>query len=526
MGRRAVNAGGRMAGEDAGRWRGSVAWIAAALFVLAHVALLWALPFPAGNEPVYMASLQKSWDARFLAGDWTFSGGFHERAIFNGLFGPLCAIAPIAVVAWTGRIVFWLLSVRALLRLAARLAVPPLLAAAALAAWLLYDQALVGEAWAIGTFESKCVALWLAFEGIVAALDGRSTRAALLAGAAFTIHPAIGLSAGAALGAGLLAQRPGGRALVRAAVALAVAAAPGVVQLVVAAGTNGDATARDWEFMARLRVPHHLDLASFRRGGLLLTAAALAFNVVAAWPGARAGDKRERFLLAFQATLAAIFCGGAALRALHRFDLLAAFPFALAPLFALLLFFLLAARTVGAASGGTGAPVRRALPIAALAICLGFDSLLARYCAAASAFVQAWTAPDDDLALAFEWTARHVPEDATCIFPPWRSDAIFRARRPAVAWWQAARFDGVHEWRRRVELLGGDLSQLLDAGRPMNASEVVDAIRAHYASLTVEECRAIARDGRAPFLVTETEYPFPSLFTHGRAHVYKVDAGD
>ena len=60
MGRRAVNAGGRMAGEDAGRWRGSVAWIAAALFVLAHVALLWALPFPAGNEPVYMASLQKS----------------------------------------------------------------------------------------------------------------------------------------------------------------------------------------------------------------------------------------------------------------------------------------------------------------------------------------------------------------------------------------------------------------------------------------------------------------------------------
>jgi len=49
-----------MAGEDAGRWRGSVAWIAAALFVLAHVALLWALPFPAGNEPVYMASLQKS----------------------------------------------------------------------------------------------------------------------------------------------------------------------------------------------------------------------------------------------------------------------------------------------------------------------------------------------------------------------------------------------------------------------------------------------------------------------------------
>jgi len=60
----------------------------------------------------------------------------------------------------------------------------------------------------------------------------------------------------------------------------------------------------------------------------------------------------------------------------------------------------------------------------------------------------------------------------------------------------------------------------------MNASEVVDAIRAHYASLTVEECRAIARDGRAPFLVTETEYPFPSLFTRGRAHVYKVDAGD
>jgi hypothetical protein len=515
-----------MAGEDAGRSRGSLVWIAAALLVLAHVALLWALPFPAGNEPVYMASLQKSWDARFLSGDWTFNGGFHERALFNALFGPLCAIAPIAVVAWTGRIVFWLLSVRALLRLAARLAVPPLLAAAALSAWLLYDQALVGEAWAIGTFESKCVALWLVFEGIVAALDGRTTRAALLAGAAFTIHPAIGLSAGAALGAGLLAQRPGGRALARAAIALAVAAAPGVVQLVVAAGANGDATARDWEFIARLRVPHHLDLASFGHRELLLTAAALAFHGIVAWPGARAGDKKERFLLAFQATLAAIFCGGAVLRALHRFDLLTVFPFALAPLFALLLFLLLAARTVGAAFGGTGALRGRVLAIAALAICLGFDSLFARYRAAVAAFARAWTEPADDLAHAFEWTARHVPEDATCIFPPWRSDAIFRARRPAVAWWQAARFDGVHEWRRRIELLGGDLSQLLDAGRPMNASEVVAAIRAHYAALTVEQCRAIARDGRAPFLVTETEYPFPSLFTHGRAHVYKVDAGD
>src|SRR5262249_26128018 len=127
--------------------------------------------------------------------------------------------------------------------------------------WIVYDQALVGEAWAIGTFESKCVAFWLLFEGIAAALDGRSVVAALLAGASFTIHPAIGLSGGAALAAGLLARRPGARALARAGVALAAAAAHGVVQLVIAAGANGDATARDWEFLARLRVPHHLDLA-------------------------------------------------------------------------------------------------------------------------------------------------------------------------------------------------------------------------------------------------------------------------
>jgi hypothetical protein len=515
-----------MAAGQAGRARGSLPWICAALIVLAHVALLWGLRFPAGNEPVYMASLAKSWDASFLAGDWTFGGGFHERAIFNALFGPLCAVAPIAAVTWIGRIVFWLLSVRALLRIASRLGAPPLLSAAALVAWLLYDQALVGEAWAIGTFESKCVAFWLAFEGIVAALDDRTTLAAFLAGAAFTIHPAIGLSAVAALGAGLLAQRPGARALARAAVALVVAAAPGVVQLAIAAGANGDATPRDWEFLARLRVPHHLDLAGFSRTGVFLTAALLVFNAVVSLPRARAGDRRERFLLAFQATVAAIFVGGAALRAAHRFDLLTVFPFALAPLFAPLLFFLNVARTIGAPDASAAPAVRRTLTIAALALCLGFGSLLARYRAAASAFKASWTAPADDLQHAFAWVAEHTPSDATCILPPWRSDSIFLARRPAIAWWQAARFDGVHEWRRRMEELGGDLSKLLDAGRPIDASEVVAALRAHYESLTADDCRAIARRGRAPFLVTETEYPFPSLFTHGRAHVYRVDAGE
>jgi hypothetical protein len=67
--------------------------------VLAHVALLWALPFPAGNEPVYMASLQKSWDRRFLAGDWTFSGGFPRARHLQRAVRPALRDRPIAVVA-------------------------------------------------------------------------------------------------------------------------------------------------------------------------------------------------------------------------------------------------------------------------------------------------------------------------------------------------------------------------------------------------------------------------------------------
>jgi hypothetical protein len=293
-----------MAAGQAGRVRGSLPWICAALIVLAHVALIWGLRFPAGNEPVYMASLAKSWDASFLAGDWTFGGGFHERAIFNALFGPLCAVAPIAAVTWIGRIVFWLLSVRALLRIASRLGAPPLLAAAALVAWLLYDQALVGEAWAIGTFESKCVAFWLAFEGIVAALDDRTTRAAFLAGAAFTI-PAIGLrlsprsapAAGAAAGRatyarrrrfrrGRAGRRPPAIAPARTATRRRGTGVPGAPARA--------APPRPRRFPPRRCLPRR-----------------------PCWPSTRscrpaARGRLAELLLAFRATVAAIFAGGAA----------------------------------------------------------------------------------------------------------------------------------------------------------------------------------------------------------------------
>jgi len=505
-----------------------LAALIAGAVVLAHVALLWALPFPAVNEPVYMAALEKFWNPRFLANDWTFSGGFRERLIFNALLGPFCKVASIATVTWIGRIVTCVVNVRALLRIGARLGLAPALAAAAISVWVMYDQALVGEAWVLGTFESKCIAFCFALEGIVAALDGKATRAGLLAGLTFTFHPAIGLSAAPAIVAGLWAMQqellaPASlRALWKPALALVCGAVPGVIQLALATHSNPDATMADWAFVARLRVPHHLEVDGFGRSGLFLTAATLLFNGAVSFARARAGDGKERFLLGFQAMLVAIFAAGVVVHALHRYDLLAVFPFALAPLFASLLFFFNAGRAVVAAGRGAARP---GLLLAAIAIALSFDSLVVRYKAAAVTLWQAWSRPADDLEHAFAWVATNVPEETVCALPPWRSDAIFIARRPTIAWWQALRYDGVHEWRARIEALGGDLSDLLASPQPVGASEVEQRIRDHYARLTTEEWRTIAARYDARYLVTESEYPFPQLFVHGRAHVYRLDAG-
>lgn len=486
---------------------------AAALLALLVLCLaIHGRPVPAANEFIYLLLPLRQWDGGFLANDWTLAEPWYTHWVFNFLAGPLALVLPVEALGWIGRIASWTASLAALLLLGRRFDLGPVAASAGIALWLILGQSLVGGSWMIGTFEAKCVAYLLAVLAVFDLAGGHTRRGSVALGLAFSFHPHVGLMAGLGAAAGALALRLPVAELARMAGITVLFGLPGAIPILQVVG-EGSAPPEAVRFLAQAKLAVHLDPWTWPRREILLYFTLFAFNAIQAWPAR--DDPRMRFLLAFEAALAAAFAAGLAGRAADGWRLLQlTMPFRMGPLVTLLFFGLHLMRAARRLPELAARPL--ALGLCALSL-LGLGNPLGRFADQLAQTRRAWLERPDDVARALEWVGANTPEDAIVLAPPTRHDAWHLSRRAQVVTWIGPTAARLGEWHERVTSLGGDAAARAE---PASYKEALDAA---FHERDEADMLALARRYGAGYLVSRAHYGLPVVYETGGARVYAVE---
>jgi hypothetical protein len=473
---------------------------------------------PWGNEGEYLLAPWKWWRPDFLANDWTFGLRWREHTLYDATAGLVSLVLPMTAFAWVLRLVCWSAVYYALLRLARRLGLTPLAAAAALLLWLAAGQSIVGGEWIVGGVEAKVPAYAALFLALEQLLDRRDRAGGLLLGLTFSLHPAVGAGALVGVAAALLMIRAPLQRWLRVLTWFVPAALPGIVTASMISRGIQPNTAATWALLVRAVAPWHLDPKSFP---LPDDARLLAFAcLLVAITMLRQPTGEWRFLMGFVAGTGLLALAGLAARALHAYWVLQVYPFRIFPLIVPL--FLCFAALLELSHQPDEGPRRFPLGLtvgAALALLVFYpvgklteeaDSLLRQPFSTARG-------PDPatvEWRAALRWVADSTPTDAIVLLSPWAKQSYFFSRRAAVVSFWAFRVDRMPSWWSRLQDLSGPLSPLHHPS-PYH-------LQARFDSLSTEAVLSLAHRYRTSFLVTHGVYPFPLDFSAGRTHVYAL----
>jgi hypothetical protein len=274
--------------------------------------------------------------------------------------------------------------------------------------------------------------------------------------------------------------------------------------------TAQTASLEDWKFIVLVRLPALLNPFSWSKSSIALAYLQLAFCLLFYRSGG--ATKERKFLTAFLSILCVFFTAGIFLRAAGQYQLLQYMPMRLFPVFAPLFFLF---TLVKAWEQKLFAPPLKAIALVGFACLLLWQNPLATAIEQFAVTYQTWTTPTDDAAKAFIWLRENTPNGVTVIAPPWRKDFWYLARRAEILHDGYPPFSALRDWRERLEILTGKSPP--EKGRRENEDKA-----AFYYSLTAAQIGEIAARYQAQYLVSESEYPLPVVFTSGKCKVYQL----
>ncbi len=234
------------------------------IFVLIFLYAGW--PAPDVNEAHYLAKAKHYWDPSWCAGDF-FLESADAHLVFYWTTGWLTLMMPLPAVAWTGRVVTWLLLAWSWQRLSWSVAPRRFMAVltAAIFILLLHYCHMAGE-WIFGGVEAKgfaFVCIFLALENIQ---KGRWWPVWLLLGAASAFHVLAGgwcvIAAGFAFLLTAERKLPSWKMLASLAGGGALALAGVLPALALTWGVDPEVVREANRIYVFERLPHHLVLHS------------------------------------------------------------------------------------------------------------------------------------------------------------------------------------------------------------------------------------------------------------------------
>lgn len=491
-------------------------------------ALMVAMPVPGGNELVYLPLLKSRADPSYLVGDWTFSSGFGEHAVFNAVFGPVVDVIGIDWLAIGGRVVTWFAIGWLVVSLGRRLGARWWASMVALAVFLGLNQSLgVGAEFLLSGFEAKSIAWPLLLAAIIVSLDKRPVVACALVGLVFTFHPAVGIWGGGSLLLALLAIRTTRGATARGLPVAAIASLPGLVPLVADLG-DSSMTGELASFIVLTRIPHHADPAFFGERGPLILGLMIGSNLLWAW--INRSSFTSRLLGAFQIALLVVFALGVLARVLELWEFLLLLPFRVLPIVVNLVFWLLVA------AAATGDEVTRewlpsrdewrgrptlsvsaaSLAVVAMAAALVLWNPIARVVDAVSDVGDRYSRSASGVARSMEWVASNTERDSVVAMPPWVDEMFYITERPQLVSYDAVTYDRPAEWKSRLERTVADQSVLHD-----RRASVQERFQAFH-QVTAPQWRETATIYGVDYLITTARLEFRAVYEDGDWRVYEL----
>lgn len=465
-------------------------------------------PVPSSNENIYLLDLARVWDPTLLPSDWTWAPPLYSHRAFSFVFGILSLGFSLEVVGWLGRVASWALTLIALFRIGGQLNLARWMTSAAIFLWLLYQQALVGGEFALGTFEAKSIAYVFLFFGLSFLLEDRDFLGALCLGLSFTFHGVIGMWALLAVGLTVMSLRYSLARLTKMAGGVLLTAIPGVIVIWPTISGDWQITAEQAKYLALVAAPFHLDPLSFPKRDVFLLLILFCFNCVyyRSW----INDKKLRFINCFLIFLGVFALLGVVARVTEHYRFLFYFPFRLFPLLVPLFFFFNLLRASRERELG------RAKLVLGMCALLAFPGAVGQLIDQTKLHYWMWSTyyDWDDLQKSFIWVSQHTPKDATIILPPWRKESYYLTKRATVAHWALPRFDRFEEWQERIKALIGEF-QFEDESLARKWSD-------HYHHLPAPKIMAIKSKYGGDFLISEGDYDYPTLFRSGKYKVYSL----
>jgi len=467
-------------------------------------------PVPYSNDFSYLLQLASTYNPDFLSNDITFSAPANERWLFNHIFGVFTLFLSIEFVGWVGRILCWSGLLIALLKLGKRWEIPLWMISLSIFIWLCFEQSIVADEWMFGGFEAKCVAYILLLFAIDRFCDGRDLSSAILLGLTFSFHPIVGLWG---ISAALIALFIHHWDLLRTLKVVGITAAFslfGLIPLFIMRANSQAPTSENLEFLQLVKFPFHFDPLSWAKSSILLVILFIAFCLFVHFRDEKQAP--NKILILFLSALGLFFFVGILLRLFNQFALLELMPMRLFPLFAPLFFLFYLGKAFKRNS------IKNPLVIGLLAGILfltAWTGLPLRAVAQIQQNQQSWTEKLDDTAEVFIWLRENTKSNAVVIAPPWRFDYWYLSRRPSVVNYYQPIYSNLNEWQTRLNSLVGPASEDKEFREDEELSKF-------YNALTEENVKEIAGKYEAKYLVSESDYDFPVLFSKGKVKIYSV----
>lgn len=467
-------------------------------------------PVPYSNDFSYLLRLVSTYNPYFLQNDITFSSYPYEHWLFNHLFGLLTLIFSIEVVGWLGRLAVWSILMALLLRLGKRWEIPLWMISGSIFIWLCIGQTIVNDEWMFGGFEAKCVAYIFLLLALDRFCDGRDLSSAALLGLCFSFHPLVGLWG---VSASIFALLVFHKDLVRTGKVILVSAAfsiIGLIPILIMKANSISSTAENLQYLELVKFPFHFDPYSWARSSILflifLGGATAFFHF-----RKKESETPPAFFIYFLGFLGVFFIAGLLLRVFEQYALLEFMPMRLFPVFAPLFFLFYFASAYANKTNKT--------------ILLGVLSLTLVFSAWTKLPLQTiekvrttyahWTEKSDETAQAFIWIKENTPEDALVIAPPWRYDFWYLSNRAKIVSYHQPIYSNLTEWQTRLDKLTGE-------AKPENGIREVSELSKVYFGLSENQIQNVSQEYKADFLVSETDYSYPVVYSKGKVKVYSL----
>lgn len=465
-------------------------------------------PVPYANEFSYLLRLRNVYDPNYLAKDITFSTPTNEYWLFDHLFGLPAMFLPIEIVGWAGRILCWAILLFALMRLGRRWQIPVWMISVSIFLWLSVGQSIVADEWMIGGFEAKCAAYICLIFALDLFCDGKDFLPAVLLGLCFAFHPVVGLWGIAAAVPAFLFIKRDLRRTIKISVIAGAFSLIGMIPLLQMRAESVIPTIENLKYFQLVRLPHHFDPFSWAASAILLQFILLVFCLAVYFQSKK--EKPLEFLTAFLTILGVFFAVGILLRVFELYELMKYTPTRLFAVFIPLFFFFYLGKTFRENL------LQKPLQMILLLIITFFsiwNMLPLRAFDQVRETFRVWNQQPDEMAEAFVWLKNNTPQDAIVIAPPWRYDFWYLSERAEAVNFHKPIIADVGEWQARLEnLVGKD-----QPGKPREEAEIMK----FYSDLDKETIDLLAEKYNASYFVSESDYPYPVVFSKGEVKIYR-----